>query len=1054
MFVDFFNYVKTFQIFFLFETHVTKDKYSNFSKYFNGFKLVWNAAVRTSGRGRASGGSLFGINTSLLEDFGFMELEGTMLVQYLRQPDMYIVPFYINCNNWSEDFEKLNKTMSLLSNKSVLVIGDLNARIGNMQVTTATTITNNHISQTRRSKDNVCNQNGSQLLQMLQLYDSVVLNGYTDGDNEGHYTFVGGQGKSVIDYCAANNDWLNLVKKFEVQCKTFSDHLPIVVEWTSVNTTYKNLNLLPRLKWKNEDIITYQQNLDCLLLEMHVNTESVEIVSTQLVSSIRDSAKKKMTPYRKPFKQQWFDRECMIARKRSFALLNACRNSDSLALRNWYIGANKHYKMTCKTKKIRFEENQAYQLGLTKNTKEFWKIARLINEHSFVIGTGVSAGNLAIYFKDLLRDKDNLTFCYAEPFITDELLDSEITTQEIDAVLLKSKNGKAPGEDGIPYEFFKNAPRTLTNQLQVLYNNVFASANIPNSFKRSVIFPIHKKGAIDNVENYRGISFMNTIAKIFCGILVSRLEEWVNEHNKLTELQAGFRRNYSTVDHLFSFTSIIKAFQARNKKVYSFFVDFKAAFDLVNRNALIYKLSQLGISSKFLSVIKELYSESKAAVWDGSNLSDWFATDIGVKQGCPLSALLFALFVNDIVAELPGGIRIAGTTVNVLLYADDLVLMSESPEGLQLMINRLATYCKKWGLIINTEKSKIMVFARHTRSSVSNNWFFDGNSLEVTKKHKYLGIELNSTTDFKSHLAAKAATCQSLLNITWRRIFANEHISPSAKYKIYEAVVTSTLCYAAQVWGMDEFDEIEKFQRNFLKKMFNLPMNTPHYAIYLETGLPKLYTSTLKLQADYVIKVLSYPDSRLTKKMLLYEIRNKDWWMSKWQNIGTSFGEDVVIDANSQNGGKLKEQLYKIIQIREDSDRAALIANARQSESRIMYAQLEYNLMNNYFKNSLRYKEISLIFKTRCELISLNGCPYNGSFNQFCTLCNLASKEDCFHFMSVCPIFAQQRLRYFGKKTLSMEETIAILNGWNWKLLYYYVKESYKYRMLIITEFA
>lgn len=546
---------------------------------------------------------------------------------------------------------------------------------------------------------------------------------------------------------------------------------------------------------------------------------------------------------------------------------------------------------------------------------------------------------------------------------------------------------------------------------------------------------------------------MNVIAKIFCGILAERLDKWVTQRDILSNLQAGFRKNYSTIEHIFTLSSIVKAFQARNKKVYSFFVDFKAAFDLVNRNALFYKLSQLGISSKFINVIKEMYTETKAAVWDGSAYSKWFVTSTGVKQGCLLSALLFSLFINDVVDDLPGGINIASSTINVLLYADDLVLLSESPENLQLMINRLASYCNKWGLTINTAKSKVMIFSRSVQSQTRNRWFYNGNLLEISKEIKYLGVKLNSTLDFNKHLLEKVNTSQSLLNSTWKKVFSNDRIQLSAKYKIFDAVVKSTLCYASQVWGSEEYEVIEKFQRNFLKKLFNLPLNTPSYAIYLETGLPQLMTNTLKAQADFIIKICAFQNSRISKKMLLYELRNKDWWFAKWQYIGSSCGEMLRMDIN--NLCNVKDQLYKIIQKNEDSIRDAFIIKACESDSRFLYSQLDFNLNNrNYFNDSLSYKEISLIFKARSETLSLNGSPYNGSFNQFCTLCNLKSKEDCFHVISICPIFKQQRIHFFGKQTLTMQETLQILNGCDWKMLSNFLSAIYKYRMLLITEYV
>lgn len=115
-----------------------------------------------------------------------------------------------------------------------------------------------------------------------------------------------------------------------------------------------------------------------------------------------------------------------------------------------------------------------------------------------------------------------------------------------------------------------------------------------------------------------------------------------------------------------------------------------------------------------------MYTDTEVAVWDGKTYSKPFKSLTGVKQGCLLSALLFALFINDIATHIPGGVRIAGIVINVLLYADDLLLLSESAETLQLMVNRLTDYCVKWGLVINTDKTKVMVFSRSNRSEVTN----------------------------------------------------------------------------------------------------------------------------------------------------------------------------------------------------------------------------------------------------------------------------------------------------------------------------------------------
>ena len=146
LFVDFFNYVQDFDLFFLYETHVTEDNISKFSNYFRNFKLVWKAAIKYNVKGRASGGSLFGIKISLLKNYSFEECEGVTVVKLLRENNMYIIPFYINCNHWNEDQEYLNNTMLHLAGKSILLIGDFNARIGNLQISTSQSIRNSIIN--------------------------------------------------------------------------------------------------------------------------------------------------------------------------------------------------------------------------------------------------------------------------------------------------------------------------------------------------------------------------------------------------------------------------------------------------------------------------------------------------------------------------------------------------------------------------------------------------------------------------------------------------------------------------------------------------------------------------------------------------------------------------------------------------------------------------------------------------------------------------------------------------------------------------------------------
>ena len=149
--------------------------------------------------------------------------------------------------------------------------------------------------------------------------------------------------------------------------------------------------------------------------------------------------------------------------------------------------------------------------------------------------------------------------------------------------------------------------------------------------------------------------------------------------------------SYSTVDNLFVLTSIIEEKISKPKgKVFAFFVDFSAAFDTINRIALLYKLHCLGFSTKII------YRSTKAKVWTKNGFTESFESSTGVRQGCLLSPDLFNLFINDLSDYIDlGGFLIDGIWIRILLYADDIVFIAENEKVLQKMIDKLSNYCEK-----------------------------------------------------------------------------------------------------------------------------------------------------------------------------------------------------------------------------------------------------------------------------------------------------------------------------------------------------------------------
>ena len=153
--------------------------------------------------------------------------------------------------------------------------------------------------------------------------------------------------------------------------------------------------------------------------------------------------------------------------------------------------------------------------------------------------------------------------------------------------------------------------------------------------------------------------------------------------------------------------------------MYCAFIDFKKAFHLVYRNGIWYKLCQIGVSLKFVKSIKAIHNSVKVCVKSLGKLSDRFDSLVGVKQGEPLSPLLFILFLNDLSSELDMDVDTELIMEEfqkfILLFADDTLLLAEMLPDLQNLLHKLSSYCDKWNITVNTDKTKVLVIKRSSR---------------------------------------------------------------------------------------------------------------------------------------------------------------------------------------------------------------------------------------------------------------------------------------------------------------------------------------------------
>ena len=376
----------------------------------------------------------------------------------------------------------------------------------------------------------------------------------------------------------------------------------------------------------------------------------------------------------------------------------------------------------------------------------------------------------------------------------------------------RTKNGKATGGDKIAID---GNCGNCVDALHALFNTCFSYGQVPDSWQCGIINPIPKgQGKDPRVPGiYRGITITSVVYKLYCSVLLHRLERWVDVNDLLVDGQNGFRRGRSCVDHISSLTSIIETRKLMEKcrPTYAAFIDFSKAYDRINRIMLFRKLSALGLKGNFYESMKAIFSNVRCSVKVNSVLSDSFNVSSGLKQGCLLSPMLFNLCLNDLAVKLKSlgcGIDIDGEVVPIILYADDIVILAENEQYFQQLLNVLNEWCKEWDMVTNLEKSNVVHF-RNSSVPRTNCEFHIGNlDNNRVDRYRYLGIVLNEFLDFSVTARVVADAAHRALGL----LISKDKIQGGMPYKVftklYNALVQPIINYGVAIWGYKEFSSI------------------------------------------------------------------------------------------------------------------------------------------------------------------------------------------------------------------------------------------------------
>ena len=774
----------------------------------------------------------------------------------------------------------------------------------------------------RYSKDDTVNNFGKSLLDLCLLFDLTILNGYCEGDEEGEFTFVSPQGCSVIDYFLVPGHLHENCNMTVSDCLE-SWHLPITMTWRN-GMRHVDLNeecgTEEKIVWCTESAEIFTNELNsaefksCLDNAYQMLNHDVNRCVSIFVQAMYSAAAcmVRVVGNRRRRKDEWFDFECEKKKKVVKRLLKTFQRTKTKEkkdeLKEKYVKERLDYVKLKRKKKKELEEEQIRRLKSSVNdSKLFWSTIRTLNQ-KVAIYSEITINQWFEHFSSVFQAFENLSENENRDLHSGDceepLFNEPISKEEIVNSIKYLKCGKPAGPDKILGEMLKHSSASVIDFLVILLNKLFNEGIFPSDWAKSIIVPLHKKGDINNPDNYRGIALTSILSKVYTNILNRRLTKWAEKEDKIMEEQAGFRRGYSTIDHIFTLYSIVQKYLLRNTKLYVAFIDFRKAFDSVNRNLLWNVLRKQGVKGKLYKSLRSVYDSVLACVRDKHVYSEMFECPRGVKQGCLLSPLLFSFLINELAMEvaengrhgiqlIPGGIEIF-----LLLFADDIILLSDTVVGLQNQLSALKQEADRLDLVVNLEKTNVMVFRMGGYLSVHERWFYGNDEIRVTNTYKYLGLLFTTKLSLRSTWVESCKKGKKGTIAIIKTLRKLNCIDFTLFWKLFDSQVVPMLTYGAEIWGPYDNSEIEKVHTYAIKRFLSVPVHSSNTMVYGETGRYPLFIITWTKCIKYWLKLTQLPSKRICRQaynMLLNLLElGKENWAYSIQNILNTHGFGIV----------------------------------------------------------------------------------------------------------------------------------------------------------------
>ncbi len=515
--------------------------------------------------------------------------------------------------------------------------------------------------------------------------------------------------------------------------------------------------------------------------------------------------------------------------------------------------------------------------SFTNSDNKFWKLSKLIKNRGKLIPTLKLNGQIltteqekADTIANCFQGAHNLTVsqtsCHdeevdryiagltAEHFLNEDS-NSLTKPSEIYAILRLLKNGKAPGLDGINNRHLKNLPRKAIVFLTHIFNNCLRLVYFPKRWKHAKVVAIPKPNKdLTNPGNYRPISLLSSVGKIFERIILNRLNNHTYDNNIIPKEQFGFACGLSTSHQLFRIVEKIRQNLNIGRSTGMLFFDSEKAFDTVWHGGLVFKLHGLDYPRYIQHLTYSFLTGRSFQVFINKTFSTCIDIPAGVPQGSVLSPSLYNIFNHDVPSH---------EDTDSAFYADDTAIFCSATypdliiESLQEHTDALLEYFDDWKIKINSTKTEAIYFTRRRASRFlpETQINVNGSSVPWSSNVKYLGLILDKKLLFKNHIEYILDKSTKLIKIYYPFINRKSRLNRTVKLTLFKTVFRTSMLYGSPAWtgcAASHKRRVQVVQNKILKMILRKPWWYPTDVLHEEAGLSTVVDQTDLIRQKFV----------------------------------------------------------------------------------------------------------------------------------------------------------------------------------------------------------